>query len=334
VDVQADVVDIAVVGAGPAGLGVGIAAARAGLRCTLFDQGPVVSGIAGYPTYMTFFSTADRLELGGVPFIVPGEKPTRADALKYYRRIVTHFGLDIRQFEPVESVAGGVGSFELRTRPLAGPASYRARNVVLATGYFDTPNLLGVPGEDLPKVLHAYREAHPFFAQDCVVVGGGNSAVDAALELQRVGARVTLVHFEAGLDPNIKPWVLPEITARLRDGQIEARWSSRLAEIRPASVIIRSELDGRENELPNRWVLAMTGYTPDPRLLVELGVPIDEASGIPVHDPASMQTAVPGVFIAGVVAAGFNANKIFIENGREHGGRIVSALVAGAPPPA
>jgi len=323
--------DLAVIGAGPCGLGVGIAARRAGLSCTLFDKGSVVSSIAGYPTYMTFFSTADRLELGGVPFIPVRDKPTRREALRYYQRLVPHFDLDVMQYHEVLGVAGRGGGFGVRVRDRAGAETVRpARNVVVATGYFDHPNLLGVPGEDLPHVAHRYREGHPYFEQRVVVVGGGNSAVDAALELVRWGAHVTLVHFGPELDPNVKPWVRPDAEGRIQDGTIATRFGGRVAEIRPDGVVVRHEESGATEFLPTDFVLAMTGYTPDPWLLRSLGVGIDEATGIPVHDPETMLTNVPGVFLAGVVVAGNNANKVFIENGRGHGERIARALTGTA----
>jgi thioredoxin reductase (NADPH) len=322
-------VSVAVIGAGPCGLGVGIAARRAGVSCVLFDKGCVVSSIAGYPTFMTFFSTADRLELGGVPFIVAGEKPTRREALRYYQRLADVFDLDIRQYERVVAVAGVAGGFVVESvHRNGGVQRTHAASVVVATGYFDSPNRLGIPGEDLPKVAHSYREGHPYFDQDCVVIGGGNSAVDAALELRRWGARVTLVHFAAALDPNVKPWVRPEIEARIRDGDISAHFSSRVAEVRPASVLVRDEATARTRELPNDWVLAMTGYMPSRDLLLSLGVRFDRDTGIPDHDPASMMTNIAGVFVAGVITAGNNANKVFIENGREHGDRIIAGLTA------
>ncbi len=315
---------LAVVGAGPCGLAAGIAARRAGLPCVLFDKGSVASSIANYPTFMTFFSTAERLELAGVPFICAGDKPTRREALRYYQRLARDFELDVRQYEEVVDVEGNAGAFTLRTRRRDGSEGHHvATHVVIATGYFDSPNRLGVPGEELPKVAHGYREGAPFFDQDCVVVGGGNSAVDAALELQRWGARVTIVHFAPALDPNVKPWVAPEIQGRLRDGSIGARFQSRVAEIRPRTIVLRSEVDGTLEELRNDWVLAMTGYTPDPVLLRRLGVGIDPHTGIPHHDPDTMETDVPGVFIAGVIVAGNDANKVFIENGRDHGERIL-----------
>lgn len=327
--------DIAVVGAGPCGLGVGVAARQAGVDAVLFDKGCVTAGITNYPTYMTFFSTAEKLELGGVPFIVEDDKPTRREALKYYRRVVEHFRLDVRQYEEVVEVGGRAGAFTLRTRRMDGTTSqYEAANVVIATGFFDTPNLLGVPGEELPKVTHYFKEGHPFYDQDCVVVGGGNSAVEAALDLYRSGARVTLVHFLDTLDSRVKPWILPDIQGRLKAGEIQARWRTRVAEIRPRSVLLRSEDTGAVEELPNDWIFAMTGFSPDPRLLRTLGVSIDPETGIPAHDAETMETDVPGVYIAGVIAAGYDANKIFIENGREHGPRIVRsirAMAASAP---
>jgi len=319
--------EIAVVGAGPAGLSVGIAARQAGIDCAIFDKGCITRGISLYPTYMTFFSTAERLELGGLPFIVAGDKPTRREALKYYRRVVEHFGLDVRQYEEVVEVTGRAGCFTLRTRRFDGSEeTYGAGSVVIATGYFDTPNLLGVPGEALPKVTHYYREGHAYYGQDCLVVGGGNSAVEAALDLYRSGARVTLVHFGDRLDPGVKPWVLPDITNRLEKGEIAVRWRTRVVEIGPRHVILRSEETGATEELKNDWVFAMTGYSPDPKLLRGLGVSIDPETGVPAHDPETLETDVPGVFVAGVVVAGNNPNRIFIENAREHGPRIVAAL--------
>jgi thioredoxin reductase (NADPH) len=319
--------EIAVIGAGPCGLGVGVAASQAGVGCVLFDRGCITHSIAGFPTDMTFFSTADRLELGGVPFVSTAPRPTRREALAYYRAIVRYFRLDVRQYEEVIAVEGRAGAFRLRTRRLGGgEAEHRAAYVVFATGYFDSPNLLGVPGEDLPKVTHYYREAHPYYDQDCLVVGGGNSAVEAALDLYRTGARVTLVHFANGLDRGVKPWIVPDITNRLQNGEIAVYWRTRVAEIRERSVVLVSEETGERTEIPNDWVFAMTGFTPDTRLLRSLGVTVDEETGIPAHDPETMETDVPGVFVAGVLAAGKDANKIFIENGREHGPRIVEAV--------
>ena len=322
--------DIAVIGAGPCGIGVGIAARHAVRTCTLFDKGSVASSIGHYPVFMTFFSTAERLEIGDMPFTIAGEKPTRREAIRYYQRLVRHFDLDVRQFHTVESVSGSRGRFIIETRSLAGlTATHETAHVVIATGYFDHPNLLGVPGEELPHVSHGYREGHRYFRQRVLIVGGGNSAVDAALELHRSDARVTIVHFEASLDTGVKPWVLPDITARIRDGDVNAVYRSRVTRISPTSVTLRDVDIGETRELETDHVLLMTGYTPDPALLRSLGVTFDARTGKPHHDPATMQTNVPGVFIAGVVAAGNDANKVFIENGRHHGRLILECLRSG-----
>jgi thioredoxin reductase (NADPH) len=324
-------IELAVVGAGPCGLAVGVAARQAGLSAVLFDKGCLTGTLVNYPVHMTFFSTAERLELGGVPFVSISDKPTRVEALKYYRRIAQHFELEVRQYHEVVAIAGRRGDFRLRVRgPTGGEREERAAHVVIATGYYDTPNRLGIPGEELPHVQHYYREGHGFFDQDCIVIGGGNSAVDVALDLYRSGARVTLVHFLDGVDAGVKPWVRPDIEARLAQGQIAARWRARVVEIQPGAVLVRREGAADAAHAPERlrgdWVFAMTGYRPDPRLLLELGVAVDAVTGVPAHESATMETDVPGVFIAGVIAAGNDANKIFIENGREHGPRIVAAL--------
>lgn len=323
--------DIIVVGAGPSGLGVAIAAREAGLNCLIIEKSCITSCIAGYPTYGTFFSTPDKLELGGLPFITVSEKPTRREALKYYRRVVEHFELEVRQYEEVVSAEADGDGFVVRTRYSdGGRGRYRARNLVIATGYWDSPNMLGVPGEELPKVTHYYKEGLPYFDQDVLVVGGGNSAVEAALDLYRSGARVTMVHFADEFDRGIKPWVLPDIKGRIEKGEIAVRWRTRVAEILPDAVRLRSEVDGSIEELDNDFVFAMTGFTPNPWLLRELGATIDPETGAPVHDPETMETDLPGVFIAGVVAGGNRPNQIFIENSREHGPRIVRAIGARA----
>jgi len=319
--------DIAVIGAGPCGIAVGAAAARAGVDAMLFDKGCITSSIVSYPYYMRFFSTADRLEVADVPFTIPEKNPSRQEALVYYRRVVQHFGMAVRQYEEVREVQGSEGDFRLRTRTMGGEVKeVRARFLVMATGGFHGPNLLGVPGEDLSKVLHYYREPYPYFDQDVLVVGGRNSAVESALELFRGGARVTMVHFLDGIDDGVKPWVIPDISNRLDKGEIRAFWRHRVAEIKPASVTLREEGSGALTEIENDWVLAMTGWHPDPGPLRTLGVEVDSSTGIPAHDPATMETNVPGVFLAGVLAAGNDANKIFIENGRAHGGLILNAL--------
>jgi thioredoxin reductase (NADPH) len=323
-----DVFDIAVVGAGPCGIGVGVAAREADLSCVLFDKESVVSAITRYPTHMTFFSTAEKLELGRVPFISQSDKPTRREALRYYQRIVREFDLDVHQYETVIAVSGLSGRFILETMHMDGSTSaYQARNVVVATGYLDTPCLLGIPGEDHPHVTHYYTEGARFFNEDCVVIGAGNSAVDVALDLFRWGARVTLVHFADKLDPGVKPWILPDISNRINSGEIKARWNARVIEIKRSTVVLATK-DTTE-ELHADFVFAMTGYKPDPTLLQSLGGEVDPETGIPDYDPATMETNVRGVFVAGVIAAGCNANKIFIENGRDHGPSIVRRVKRG-----
>ncbi len=319
--------DLIVVGAGPCGIAVGAAARRAGLSCALFDRGAITASLLNYPYYMTFFSTARMLEIGDVPFTIPSDKPTRRDALAYYRFVVRHWDIDVRQYESVQEVHGVAGDFTVRTRRTGGEErAFRCAAVVVATGGFHEPNWLAVPGEDLPKVLHYYKEPFPFYDQDVLVVGAGNSAVEAALEMYRNGARVTMTHFLDTIDRGVKPWVVPDITNRLERGEIAVHWRHRVAEIRPSSVLLCPEDGGVPVELPNDFVLAMTGWRADPRILRTLGVKIDEETGIPEHDPSTMATNVPGIYIAGVIAAGHNANRIFIENGREHGGRIVDHL--------
>jgi thioredoxin reductase (NADPH) len=339
------VLDLAVVGAGPCGLSAGVAARQGGLGCELFDTGCVVRAISLYPTHATFFSTADRLELGGVPFIAQGDKPTRFEALKYYRRIVDEFELAVRQYEEVLSVTRDGAAFRLHTRRMSGEESVvLAANVVIATGYAGSPNLLAVPGEDLLKVSHYFTEGHRYYDQDCMVVGAGNSAVEVALELFRTGARVTLVHFLDCLDGGVKPWVLPDIENRLERGEIRAVWNTRVREILPDRVRLCHEPTGRETEVRNDFVLAMTGYRADPRLLRHLGVGFDRETGVPHHDPTSMETDVEGVFIAGVLAGGNRPDRVFIEDGRHHGplavrrilerrGRTAATAIAlGVPP--
>lgn len=316
--------DLAVVGAGPCGLAVGVAAQRAGLTCRLFDEGPITASLVDYPPYMTFFSTADNLEIGDVPFVIPRGKPGREDALAYYRRVAEHHDLDVRQYERVEDVGGEAGAFRLHTRERAGAEHiHRSRAVVVATGSFHAPNRLDVPGEELEKVEHYYDEPHPYWDQDVLVVGGGNSAVEAALEVWRAGGRVTLVHFESELDPGVKPWIRPDIENRFAEGSIPVRWRTRVDRITPTAVVLEHLESGETEALANDWVLAMTGWHADPELLDALGVAVDEATGVPEHDPETMRTGVPGVYIAGVIAAGHDANRIFIENGKHHGERIV-----------
>jgi thioredoxin reductase (NADPH) len=325
-------IDVAIVGAGPCGLAAAISARRAGLDALVFDAHCVVSSITQYPTYATFFSTAEKLSLGGLPFVTTGEKPSRRDALAYYRAVVRYFDIPVRQYERVLRVDGREGAFVVRTIYRGVERETEARAVVIATGYWGSPNKLEVPGEDQPHVSHAYREGHYAFQQDAVVVGGGNSAAEAALDLWRANARVTLVHFGPTFDKKIKPWVLPDFTNRVAEGSITALWNCRVTAIGAGDMTLRSA-DGSIATIPADHVFLMTGFAPSVGLLEAMGVAIDSATGIPTHDPKTLETNVPGVFVAGVVVAGYDANKVFIENGRFHGDQIVARLL-GRPAPA
>lgn len=319
-------IDLLIIGGGPCGLAAAISAQRAGLNPLVIEAETIVSTIAHYPTYVRFFSTAEKLSLGDVPFVVATEKPSRRDALAYYRAVVRHFNIPLRQYERVTSIERVGDSFVAHSTLRDGrERDTRARAVVIATGYFGSPNYLGVPGEDLPHVSHIYREGHEAFDQDVVVVGGGNSAAEAVLDLWRSGARVTMVHFGPTFDKHIKPWVLPDFMNRLKEGSIAVRWNARVSRIERGSVIIDGT-DGEER-LPATFVYVMTGFAPQLDLLRQANVPIDPQTGIPSHDPATLETSVPGLFIAGVVVAGYDANKIFIENGRYHGDKIVARLL-------
>jgi len=323
--------DLLVIGGGPCGLAAAISAQGAGLDVVVVEAQVVVSTITHYPSYVRFFSTAEKLSLGGVPFVVATEKPSRRDALAYYRAIVKHFGLNLRQYERVTSIEKTGNGFVVHSTLRNGAGrETQAKAVVVATGYFGSPNYLRVPGEDLPHVSHVYREGHEAFDQDVVVVGGGNSAAEAALDLWRSGARVTLVHFLPNFDKKIKPWVLPDFVNRAKENAISTKWDSRVTSIEPDVVTI-SGPDGEE-KLPASFVYVMTGFAPNVGLLRDAGVPIDAVTGIPEHNPDTLETAIPGIFIAGVVVAGFDANKVFIENGRYHGDKIVARLLgAGVP---
>jgi thioredoxin reductase (NADPH) len=318
--------ELLVIGAGPIGLAVGIAARQAGLPCVLLDRRTIVSTIERYPLGMTFFSTPERIEIGGIPFIASHEKPTRKDGLLYYRRVAEHYELDIRPGEEVLDVIRDGEGFLVQVRRPHDENRYRTRAVVFATGYFDNPNYLDIPGEELPHVSHYFTEGHPYWHRRVVVIGAGNSSVDAALECWRAGATVTLVHFGEGFDRTVKAWVLPDITNRVKEGSIAVRWRSRVRAITPTEVEIVSD-HGAVECLPTDAVLAMTGYHADTSLLERLGVPVNPITGIAAHDERTMETCVPGCYLAGVIASGNDANRLFIENSRIHGELIVRHLV-------
>ena len=323
-------VELLVIGAGPCGLAVGVAAKQAGIPCVLLDRRTIVSTIERYPLSMTFFSTPERIEIGGIPFISSHEKPNRRDGLIYYRRVAEHYDLDIRPGEDVVNVARVAESptrrFRVEVQRPHDTKAYDAASIVFATGYYDNPNFLGVPGEDLPHVTHYFVEGHPYWHKQVIVIGAGNSSVDAALESWRAGASVTLVHFGEGFDRTVKAWVLPDIVNRVREGSIAVRWRSRVRSITPTHVEIVSET-GAAERLPADAVLAMTGYHADTTMLQRLGVPVDPDSGVPAHDERTMATPVVGCYLAGVIASGNDANRLFIENARGHGSLIVEDLV-------
>jgi thioredoxin reductase (NADPH) len=316
---------VCIIGAGPCGLAAAVALEEASIPSVVFDRACVVSSIARYPTYLTFFSSPERLEIGDVPFNCVGEKPTRREGLAYYRAVVDWWKINVRQYEEVLGVEPNDDGFAVRSRPAQGDEVVtQARAVVIATGYFSSPNMLNVPGEDLPHVSHEFREAHGAFQRHTAVVGGGNSAVECALELARCGAIVSLVHFEPEFTHVIKPWILPEFEALVASGKIGLRMSSRVTAIEPDWLHLKTETGAEA--IMAQHVYLLTGYTPSPGLLGALGVPFDQGTGIPAHDAATMETPVPGVFVAGVLTSGKKANGVFIENGRGHGALIAAAL--------
>lgn len=324
-DPRADLLDAVVVGAGPTGLACGIELKKRGLRARLFDKGCLTNSLYHYPTQMTFFTTPELLEIGGIPMTSLGEKPVRVEALKYYRRVAQHYGLDVRQYEPVLSFDGEPGDFQVRTRDRLGRENLcRCRFVILATGYYDRPNLLGVPGEELPKVTHYYKEPHPYFDQDVLVVGGKNSAAIAALELYRAGARVTLVHRRESLSNSIKYWIRPDIENRLKSGEITAYFSSTVKEILEDSVVLQTPRG--LVTIRNDFVFALTGYHPDTDFLSRHGIAFDPETQRPRVDPDTLESERKGVYLAGVLVAGMHTNEIFIENGRFHGAQIAEAI--------
>jgi thioredoxin reductase (NADPH) len=320
--------DVVIVGAGPAGLAVAIAAAEAGLQYEVVEKGVLVNSIYHFPRNMVFFTTAELLEIGGLPFVTPYEKPTQAEGLKYYRRVADAYGLRVAMDEPVTAIRpgteAGAPSFVVESRRHGEALTRGARHVVVSTGYYDHPNLLGVPGEDLPHVSHYYREAHAYYRRKVVVVGGKNSAAIVALELYRSGANVTLVHRGAELGASIKYWIRPDIDNRIKEGSVAARFETRVVEIRPHTVAALGP-KGRE-EIEAEAVFLLTGYHPDSALLTGAGVRVDPATLVPDHDPQTLETNVPGLYLAGAIVSGRETGRIFIENGRFHGHAIVDSI--------
>jgi thioredoxin reductase (NADPH) len=320
-----EIFDLLVIGAGPTGLACAIEAQKAGLKAVVVDKGCVCNSLFHYPAHMTFFTTPELLEIGDIPFPSPNPKPTRNEALQYYRLVAAHYALDVRQYHRVEGVTGKVGNFAVHTADrFARLGELRARRLVLATGYYDRPNYLGIPGEELSKVHHYYFDPHPFYGQDVLVIGGKNSAAIAALELWRSGARVTLVHRGEGMHRHVKYWIKPDIENRIHNGEIRALFNARAVEIGPDFVIV--ETPAGEEKLRNDFVFALTGYHPDFDFLEALGVRFEGPDRRPVCDTGTLESNVPGVYLAGVIVAGARTNEIFIENGRLHGLLIARAL--------
>ncbi|WP_239616017.1 YpdA family putative bacillithiol disulfide reductase [Cohnella mopanensis] len=319
-----------VIGAGPCGLSAALELQAAGFEPLLIEKNAVVHSIYQYPTYMQFFSTSELLEIGGIPFTTPNDKPTRREALQYYRDVVLRRGLRIRAYESAISIDRlANGQFRIETADRFGTTLiYEARYVVMATGYFDHPNLLGIPGENLTKVTHFFQEAHPYTGMKVTIIGGNNSAVDAAMELLRVGAEITVVYRGDHYSPSIKPWVRPLFESMVNKGKIRMLFASRVVAIDERSVTIQPNEPGSPSySLDNDFVLALTGFRPERTLLTNAGAVVDSESTIPSFNPETMETNVPGLFIAGVIAAGREANEIFIESGRHHGELIARHIV-------
>jgi len=320
-----EIFDVLVIGAGPTGMACAIEAQRAGLRSVLVDKGCLCNSLFHYPSHMTFFTTPELLEIGDIPFPSVNQKPTRNEALEYYRKVAEHYQLDVRLYQNVDSISGSDGDFRVHvTDRFARKLAHHARKLVVATGYYDLPNYLGIPGEDLPKVHHYYNDPHPYYDLDVLVIGGKNSAAIAALDLWRHGARVTLVHRGPRMHKHVKYWILPDIENRIKNGEITAYFESNVEWIREDTVSL-STPQGPVT-IKNDYVFAMTGYHPDFDFLTALGIDLEAEDRCPACDPKSLESNVPGIYLAGVIIAGERTNEIFIENGRFHGRQIASDL--------
>jgi thioredoxin reductase (NADPH) len=319
--------DVTIVGAGPTGLACGIELKRRGIKAVLIDKGCVVNSIYNYPTNLVFFTTPELLEIGDIPMTSLNEKPVRAEALKYYRRVADHYHLDIRQYQRVEHISGDDGAFVTHAVDMHGcPLEYQSKKVILSTGYYDVPNRLNVPGENLPKVIHYYKEPHPYYNHDVIIVGAKNSAAIAALELFWTGARVTMVIRGGCISPRVKYWIKPNIENRIKNGEIPAFFHSRVLEIREDSVRIQTP-EG-EKTFKNDFLFAMVSYSPDVQFLDAHGIGFDAATRRPHTDPNTLESDRRGMYLAGVLVAGMHTNEIFIENGRFHGKIIAEAIAA------
>lgn len=313
--------DVIIIGAGPIGIACGIAAQKKKLKYLIIEKGCLVNSLFNYPTNMVFFSTSERLEIGDVPFISHGVKPTRREALEYYRRVKTSWNLNVNLYEAVKEISGRKGKFNINTEK----ANYSAKNVIISTGFFEKENLMGIPGEHLPKVKHYYDEPHPYAEQNIAVIGGGNSAVDVALETYRCGSQVTMVLRKEKLEKNVKYWVRPDIENRINEGSIKAYFNSNVTEIREKEIDIETP-EGKVT-IENDFVLAMTGYHPDFEFLKKAGVQIKGKTFLaPQFNEDTFETNVEGLYLAGVVCGGMKTGKWFIENSRYHADVIIDRI--------
>jgi thioredoxin reductase (NADPH) len=320
--------DVVIIGGGPTGLACAIEASRAGLSYLVIEKGCLVNSLYHYPTQLVFFTTPELLEIGNLPFVCEREKPNRIEALKYYRRVAETYRLQIHSYERATGIEGSDGAFRVSTEGVETglQRNYLTRKVIVATGYYDLPNRMGIPGEDLPKVAHYYRDAHPWYDREVAVIGGANSAALAALDLYRHGARVTLIHRGEALRRTIKYWILPDIENRIEKGEIRALFQHIVKRIEPGQILVENLCTGEEREIANEFVFALTGYHADEDFLRQAGVTIDPESRRPTIDPQTNESNVPGLYLAGVVMAGKETGKIFIENGRFHGQQIFAHL--------
>lgn len=313
--------NLVIIGAGPIGLACGIEAEKAGLNYTIIDKGCLVNALYNYPKNMTFFSTSELLEIGNVPFISHGHKPTRSEALEYYRRVAEHWSLKLNLYETVTGINSINDSFEVHT----SKQILQAENIIIATGFYGLPNLMGVEGEDLSKVKHYFDEPHPYFRQKVIVVGASNSAVDVALETYRKGAEVTMVVREKEIGRRVKYWVKPDVENRIKEGSIKAYFNSTIKKITPETVEVQTPEGLRI--LENDFVLAMTGYVPDFSFLQSIGIDCNNEDLKPAHDPETFETNIPNIYLAGVICGGMNTNSLFIENSRYHAVNIIKDII-------
>jgi thioredoxin reductase (NADPH) len=316
---------VIIIGAGPCGLSAAIECQKLGLNPLIIEKGNIVQALYNYPTHQQFFSSSQKLEIGNLPFVTEERKPKRNQALAYYREVVRRTEPRIHAFEEVIAVNRKADHFDVQTKTREGEEKvYNAQFVIVATGYYGLPNILGIPGEKAPHVFHYFKEAHPYFNCDVTVIGGKNSAVDAALELNKAGANVTVLYRGTEYSSSVKPWVLPEFDSLVRSNQINMEFKAKLVEIQKDHVVYEQE--GNVHTLKSDFVFAMIGYHPDHQFLKGIGIQIDEETGRPAFDSDTMETNIKGIYVAGVIAAGNNANEIFIENGRFHGGLIAESI--------